>query len=105
MYGTAFPILLYPTNVTKENNQEILPTFQLGLDRVKDDCKWLYDQDSRTTLKSNIWTATAHGVLYFKYFSILLQEMSVEMDETFIYAILDFTHLDVEGWNAPADDR
>lgn len=31
--------------------------------------------------------------------------MSVEMDETFIYAILDFSHLDVEGWNAPADDR
>lgn len=39
LYGTMFPILLYPTNVTKETNQEILPTFQVGLDRVKDDCK------------------------------------------------------------------
>lgn len=40
LYGTMFPILLYPTNVTKEGgNQEIVPTFQLGLDRVKDDCE------------------------------------------------------------------
>lgn len=42
--------------------------------------------------------------MYFKYFSILLQEISIEMDEEFIYAILDYTHLDVEGWNTPVDD-
>lgn len=33
-----FPILLYPTNMTKDTGQEILPTFQLALDKVKDDC-------------------------------------------------------------------
>ncbi|KAG1244943.1 hypothetical protein G6F68_015244 [Rhizopus microsporus] len=32
--------------------------------------------------------------MYFKYFSILLQEMSVELDETLVYAILDFAHVD-----------
>ncbi|KAI8384441.1 uncharacterized protein BYT42DRAFT_612143 [Radiomyces spectabilis] len=82
IYGTMFPILLYPTNMTKETNHEILPTLQMALDRVKDD---------------------SHGVLYFKYFSILLQEMSVEIDEAFIYAIIDFTHVDVPGWNEPAE--
>ncbi|CAO3587114.1 unnamed protein product [Absidia cylindrospora] len=83
LYGTLFPILLYPTNMTKEAGQDILPTFQLALDRVKDD---------------------SHGVLYFKYFSVLLQELSLEMDEEFIYAILDFSHLDVNGWNTNLDD-
>lgn len=79
IYGSVFPILLYPTNSTnngdrrRNNNDKILPTVQLALDRVKD---------------------TSHGVMYFKYFSILLQEMSVELDETLVYAILDFAHVD-----------
>ena len=47
----------------------------------------------------------AHGVLYFKYFSVLLQEMSIEIDSEFIFAIIDFVDLDVEGWNEKSDDR
>lgn len=31
-----------------------------------------------------------HGVLYFKLFSILLQEMTFEMDEDLFKEILDF---------------
>ncbi|RCI04898.1 hypothetical protein CU098_003059, partial [Rhizopus stolonifer] len=75
MYGSVFPILLYPTNSTNQGNKKdkILPTMQLALDRVKDN---------------------SHGVMYFKYFSILLQEMNVELDETFIYAMIDFAHID-----------
>ncbi|KAI7902142.1 uncharacterized protein BX663DRAFT_436105 [Cokeromyces recurvatus] len=77
MYGSVFPILLYPTNLTnnggnrKEN--QILPTVQMALDRVKDD---------------------SHGVIYFKYFSILLQEMSIEIEESFVYAIMNFIHIE-----------
>ncbi|KAI9493351.1 hypothetical protein BDB00DRAFT_946102 [Zychaea mexicana] len=83
LYDAVYPILLYPTNVTAEGKNEILPTFQLGLDRVKDN---------------------SHGVLYFKYFSVLLQEMSVELDSEFIFAVIDFVDLGVEGWNDTADD-
>ncbi|KAI7863658.1 hypothetical protein BDF14DRAFT_1733660 [Spinellus fusiger] len=82
--ASMFPILLYPTNVAKESKQDILPTFQLALDRVKDD---------------------SHGVLYFKYFSVLLQEMSVEISEEFIYAILEFSHIDVAGWSSVANEK
>ncbi|CEG72298.1 hypothetical protein RMATCC62417_07879 [Rhizopus microsporus] len=99
MYGSVFPILLYPTNSTNsgdrtKSNSKILPTVQLALDRVKD---------------------SSHGVMYFKYFSILLQEMSVELDETFVYAMLDFANVshpaneeprdndDVDTWNYSAD--
>ncbi|KAI8385604.1 hypothetical protein BD560DRAFT_383802 [Blakeslea trispora] len=78
VYGAVFPILLYPTNLTDngERNRKdtkILPTVQLALDRVKD---------------------SSHGVVYFKYFSILLQEMSFELDESFIYAVMEFAQLD-----------
>lgn len=45
----------------------------------------------------------AHGVLYFKYFSVLLQEISVELDEGFICRMLDFVRYDIAGWNPPAD--
>ena len=38
-----------------------------------------------------------HGVLYFKLFSILLQEMTFEIDEDFLYSLLDFAHFE----NAP----
>lgn len=34
--------------------------------------------------------AVGHGVLYFKLFSVLLQEMTFEIDEDFLYAMLDF---------------
>ncbi|KAF7732148.1 hypothetical protein EC973_006403 [Apophysomyces ossiformis] len=73
-YGTNFPILLYPTNVTKEGDKGILPTLQVALDRVKDD---------------------SHGVLFFKYFSVLLQKISIEIDEELIYRILKFARLDI----------
>ena len=36
----------------------------------------------------------AHGVIYFKYFSLLLQEMTFEIDEDFLFALLDFTKLE-----------
>ena len=42
LFDAVYPILLYPTNVTTESKNEILPTFQLGLDRVKDDCKCVF---------------------------------------------------------------
>lgn len=77
MYGSVFPILLYPTNLTnngsRDKSNKILPTVQMALDRVKDD---------------------SHGVVYFKYFSILIQEMSIEVDESFVYAVMEFAHIE-----------
>ncbi|KAH8555467.1 hypothetical protein BGW37DRAFT_419803 [Umbelopsis sp. PMI_123] len=80
LFGSIYPILLYPSALPKDTEDRIMvPTFQLGLDRVKDD---------------------THGVSFFKYFSVLLQEMTFEMDEDFLYAIIDFTQFNVPGWNA-----
>ncbi|KAI9251543.1 hypothetical protein BY458DRAFT_17568 [Sporodiniella umbellata] len=70
LYGSTYPILCYPTTLPKVATELTThPTLHIALDKVKDD---------------------QHGVMYFKTFSFLLQEMTFEVDETFLYALLDF---------------
>ncbi|KAG1472355.1 hypothetical protein G6F56_001588 [Rhizopus delemar] len=78
LYGSTYPILCYPTTLPKVATELTThPTLHIALDKVKDD---------------------QHGVMYFKAFSFLLQEMTFEVDETFLYALLDFAQFQ----NAPA---
>ena len=70
LYGGIFPIILYPTVVPKTGKEmEAHPILQASVTRVKDD---------------------SYGVLYIKYASLLLQELTVEIDEDFIFSMLDF---------------
>ncbi|KAG0748282.1 hypothetical protein G6F57_007048 [Rhizopus arrhizus] len=70
LYGSTYPILCYPTTLSKvANDLTTHPTLHVALDKVKDD---------------------QHGVSYFKMFSFLLQEMTFEADENFLYALVDF---------------
>ncbi|CAO0798122.1 unnamed protein product [Mucor circinelloides] len=70
LYNSTYPILCYPTTLPKVSSElSTHPTLHIALDKVKDD---------------------RHGVLYFKLFSVLLQEMTFEIDEDFLYAMLDF---------------
>jgi len=78
LYGGIFPILLYPSVVPKTGKEmEAHPIFHTALTRVKDD---------------------TYGVLYIKYFTILLQQMTIEMDEDFIFALLDFAKIPGASW-------
>ncbi|KAL7754164.1 Vacuolar protein sorting-associated protein 13 [Sorochytrium milnesiophthora] len=64
------PIVLYPTVIPNAGQeQENHPAFQTAAVRSKD---------------------TSHGVNYFKYFTLLLQELSVDVDEDFLFALLDY---------------
>lgn len=84
LFGGIYPIILYPTVVpqsTKEMNNH--PAFSGSISRVKDD---------------------SHGVLFIKYATVLLQEMSLEMDEDFLYALLDFTKLPGSIWDVKPKD-
>lgn len=70
LYGGIFPILLYPSVVPKTGREmEAHPIFNATVTRVKDD---------------------SYGVFYIKYASVLLQQMTLELDEDFIFAMLDF---------------
>lgn len=70
LFGTNFTNVLYPANIPKDNKElEIHPVISGSVSKVKDD---------------------SFGIPYFKHATFLLQEFSIQLDEEFIYAVLDF---------------
>lgn len=85
LYGGIFPIILYPSVVPKSGKElDTHPVLHTAITRVKDE---------------------SYGVQYIKYFSILLQSMTVEIDEDFIFALLDFVKIPGASWTEPKEDR
>ncbi|KZF24832.1 vacuolar protein sorting-associated protein 13 [Xylona heveae TC161] len=85
LYGGIFPILLYPSVVPKTGKEmEAHPIFHTMVTRVKDD---------------------SYGVLYIKYFTVLLQQMTLEIDEDFIFAMLDFAKIPGASWAEERDGK
>lgn len=69
LFGGYYPIVLYPTIVPKtEKELADHPIFNLSAVLLKD---------------------TEHGVTRFKYMQCLLQEMTAEADEDFLWAVLE----------------
>jgi vacuolar protein sorting-associated protein 13A/C len=67
MYGCVEPILLYPTVVSGEDKDDEQPILLLTYSQLKD---------------------TSHGVDYYQWFMVLLQELSLDIDEDFLYGTL-----------------
>ena len=85
LYGGIFPILLYPSVVPKTGKEmEAHPIFHSMVTRVKDD---------------------SYGVLYIKYFTLLLQQMTLELDEDFIFAMLDFAKVPGASWSEESEGK
>ncbi len=85
LYGGIFPILLYPSVVPKTGKEmEAHPIFHTMITRVKDD---------------------SYGVLYIKYATLLLQQITIELDEDFIFALLDFTKVLEASWSEEAEGK
>ncbi|CAG8518582.1 8655_t:CDS:10 [Ambispora gerdemannii] len=72
LYGGLYPIIFYPILPKDSKGTVTHPNFQSTLIKAKDD---------------------SHGVIYIKYCSVLLQEMNFEIDEDFLFALLDFLKL------------
>jgi vacuolar protein sorting-associated protein 13A/C len=69
LFGGFYPIVLYPTIVPKtEKELADHPIFNVSGVLLKD---------------------TEHGVVRFKYLQLLLQEMTAEADEDFLWALLE----------------
>ncbi len=78
LYGGIFPIIFYPSVVPKTGKEmEAHPIFQTSITKVKDD---------------------SYGVLYIKYFTFLLQQMTLEIDEDFIFSMIDFAKIPGASW-------
>ncbi|RMZ73838.1 vacuolar sorting-associated vps13 [Pyrenophora seminiperda CCB06] len=85
LYGGIFPIIFYPSVVPKTGKEmEAHPIFQTTITKVKDD---------------------SYGVLYIKYFTFLLQQMTVEIDEDFIFAMIDFANIPGASWTEEKQGR
>ncbi|KAI1120705.1 hypothetical protein F5Y10DRAFT_272813 [Nemania abortiva] len=79
LYGGLFPMILYPSVVPKQAQEtELHPSLHAMITRVKDD---------------------SYGVLYVKYATLLLQQMTIDLDEDFIYAVLDFSKVPGASWS------
>jgi vacuolar protein sorting-associated protein 13A/C len=79
LYGGIFPIIFYPSVVPKTGKEmEAHPILHAAITKVKDD---------------------SYGVLYIKYFTVLLQQMTLEIDEDFIFALLDFAKIPGASWS------
>jgi vacuolar protein sorting-associated protein 13A/C len=79
LYGGIFPLILYPSVVPKTGKEmEVHPSFHAMVTRVKDD---------------------SYGVLYIKYATVLLQQMTMEIDEDFVFALLDFSKVPGASWS------
>ncbi|KAF5009616.1 hypothetical protein FDECE_4176 [Fusarium decemcellulare] len=84
LYGGIFPMILYPSVVPKKAQEvEAHPSLHAMVSRVKDD---------------------SYGVLYVKYATILLQQMTVDLDEDFVFALLDFTNVPGASWTMVDDE-
>lgn len=78
LYGGIFPMILYPSVVPKNTKEtESHPCVHAMITRVKDD---------------------SYGVVYIKYATLLLQQMTLEIDEDFVYALLDFSKVPGASW-------
>ena len=46
--------------------------------------------------------SVAHGVFFVKYASVLLQAITIQIDEAFLYAFLDLTDVSAS-WNTTSE--
>ncbi|KDQ63547.1 hypothetical protein JAAARDRAFT_29565 [Jaapia argillacea MUCL 33604] len=84
LHDAIFPVVLQPTPISKEvSGVAALPTIQASL-------IWLNDEE--------------HGVIFIKYCSILLQALTIEADEDFLFALYDLSQVKGLMWEEGQDD-
>lgn len=84
LYSCIYPVVLFPTVI--QNNKYDLnrhPVFSTSVARLKDD---------------------AHGVTYIKFATMLLQELSIQVDEDFLWALLDFSKIPGAAWSSDSQE-
>ncbi|KAK9466576.1 hypothetical protein V1512DRAFT_276148 [Lipomyces arxii] len=85
LFGGIYPIIMFPSVLPQTAKEmENHPTLSASITRVKDE---------------------SHGVLYVKYATILLQQMTVEIDEDFLLSLLEFSKFPGASWGNRVEDR
>ncbi|AET41679.1 membrane morphogenesis protein VPS13 Ecym_8410 [Eremothecium cymbalariae DBVPG len=85
LFGGIYQNILYPTripNTTKEIN--VHPALSGSISKVKD---------------------STHSSLNFKFATVLLQEMTLQLDEDFLFALIDFFKIPGASWQRAIPDE
>ena len=105
LFGGLFPIILYPTIVPKDGKElESHPTLQLSVAILKDDSKSSLMAIDFSFPSQLIASFLEHGVTYVKYATLLLQAMTIELDEDFLFALYEFSRFDNASWQEPVHE-
>lgn len=95
LHDATFPVVLQPTPIASNvSNVAALPTVQLSL-------LWLNDQGEliQIAMVSLLTVCSSeHGVLFVKYCSILLQALTIQADEDFLYAVYELSKIRGASW-------
>ncbi|KAF9453814.1 vacuolar protein sorting-associated protein 13 [Macrolepiota fuliginosa MF-IS2] len=84
LHDALYPVIIQPTPIPRDaSGVGALPTVQASV-------IWLKDQE--------------HGVLFVKYFSVLLQALTIEADEDLLFALYDLSQIQGLSWDDPAND-
>ncbi|GMM46069.1 membrane morphogenesis protein [Pichia kluyveri] len=84
LYSSMFPVVMYPTVVPKTSNElNSHPLFSTSVARLKD---------------------STHGVNYIKFATVLLQELTIQVDENFLWEMLDFSKIPGAAWNSQVEN-
>ncbi|KAG8911288.1 hypothetical protein FRC00_006761 [Tulasnella sp. 408] len=84
LHEALYPIVLQPLPLTQDRDAKtVWNTVETKVTLVKDE---------------------AHGVVFIKYFGILLQALSIQTDEDFLFALLDLTKLPGASWEKEETD-
>ncbi|KAL2709555.1 Vacuolar protein sorting-associated protein [Kluyveromyces marxianus] len=83
LFGGIYETVLYPTKIPKESKEiDIHPSLSGSISKVKDE---------------------SSSLMNFKMATILLQEMTIQIDEDFLFALIDFVHVPGAAWNENTD--
>lgn len=96
LHDALFPVILQPTPIAKASGVASSPTVQASVIWLKDQ-GWLVlviDIYSHDYPHYHI----AHGVLFIKYCSILLQALTIEADEDLLFSIYDLSQIKGVSW-------
>lgn len=84
LFGGVYETVLYPTKIPKDSKEiDIHPSLSGAISKVKDE---------------------SSSLLNFKMATLLLQEMTIQIDEDFLLALLDFAKIPGASWNQAVDD-
>lgn len=79
LYSGVYANIIYPTAVSYDEHEvEEHPIFSGSLSKLKDE---------------------THGITYYKHMTLLMQELSIQLDEEFLLSLIEFTKIPGVPWN------